>query len=198
MRKQLALFTTVAALAVTPVLAQSSMDKNTQQPATQAQPSQPSGQTTQSPSTSSGQTTQSPSTMPSDKAAQRTMPGEKFVDMQASGQWLASDVIGMSVKGSNNEDIGSVSDLLIDDQGNILAAVVGVGGFLGIGQKDVAISFEAFNIATNKDDDAEARLTLTKEELENAPEFKTAEDTRAASQRPASPATGSKPAAPRN
>src|SRR5690606_5370753 len=124
-------------------------------------------------------TTQTPST--------QAMPAEKFVDMQASGQWLASDLMGLNVVGSNNENIGSVSDLLVDENGSIHAAIVGVGGFLGIGQKDVAISFESFNITRDEDGDPEARLTLTKEELENAPEFKKAENTRAAGQRPATP-----------
>ena len=182
MRRHLALMATVAALAVTPALAQTTAPQPSQ-PAPQAQPS------TQAPS---GTTTQSPST--------QAMPAEKFVDMQTSGQWLASDLMGLNIVGSNNEAIGEVSDLLVDEDGNILAAVVGVGGFLGIGQKNVAISFDALKIAADKNGDPEGRLTLTKQELESAPEFKTAEQTRSAAQRPATPATSpaTKPAAPRN
>jgi sporulation protein YlmC with PRC-barrel domain len=184
MRKELALYATVAALAVAPAFAQSNMQQDRQQPAPQAQPSQPS---TSAPSSASPSTT---------TQAPKAMTGEKFVDMQASGQWLSSDLIGMNVIGSKNETIGSVSDLLVDGEGNIVAAIIGVGGFLGIGQKNVAVSFDTLNVAADKDGDPEARLTLTKEELENAPAFKTLADTKSASQRPSTPA--SKPATPRN
>jgi hypothetical protein len=188
MRKHFALMATVAALAVTPALAQTTTPKQDSQPAPQAQPSTQAPSGTQAPSATTAQT-------PSSKA----MSAEKFVDMQASGQWLASDLMGLNVVGSNNESIGEISDLLVDEEGNILAAVVGVGGFLGIGQKNVAISFDAFDITRDKDGDPQARLTLTKQELEKAPEFKKAENTRSAAQRPAAPATSpAKPAAPRN
>jgi hypothetical protein len=191
MRKHLALFTTVAALAISPALAQTNMPKQDSQTAPQAQPS------TQAPSDMKSMD----STRPMDatkSTSTRTMPAEKFVDMQASGQWLASDLMGLNVVGSNNESIGEVSDFLVDENGNILAAVVGVGGFLGIGQKDVAISFETLSISRDKDGDPIARLTLTKQELESAPAFKTAEAAKTES-RATSPATtpATKPA-PRN
>jgi sporulation protein YlmC with PRC-barrel domain len=212
MRNQIALLTTVAALAVTPALAQTStQDKDKQPAAPQAQPSTPpsGGSSAQSPSTSSPSAT-SPSKMedksatsPSkmeDKsaAAPKAGAGEKFVNTQASGQWLASDIMGMNVVGSKDEKIGSVSDLLVDPKGNILAAVVGVGGFLGIGQKNVAITFDTLNISADKDGDPQAKLTLTKEELENAPEFKTAAAAKSEAQRKTSPSPATKPAAPRN
>ena len=57
---------------------------------------------------------------------------------------LASDVRGTRVYGANNENVGDINDILIDQQGDVVALVVGVGGFLGIGQKDVAIPFKAF------------------------------------------------------
>ena len=201
MRKQIALFTTVAALAVTPALAQTStQDKDKQPAAPQAQPSTPpsGGSSAQSPSSSSPSAT-SPSKM-DDKsaAAPKAGAGEKFVNTQMSGQWLASDIMGMNVVGSKDEKIGSVSDLLVDKDGNILAAVVGVGGFLGIGQKNVAITFDTLQIAADKDGDPQAKLTLTKEELENAPEFKTAAAAKSEAQRKTSPSPATKPAAPRN
>jgi hypothetical protein len=198
MRKHFALMATVAALAVTPALAQTDMQKQNSQTAPQAQPSTQAPSGTQAPS-DMNKSTDSKSMDATRSTSTRAMPAEKFVDMQASGQWLASDLMGLNVVGSNNESIGEVSDLLVDEQGNILAAVVGVGGFLGIGQKDVAISFETLNIAMNKDGDPEARLTLTKEELEGAPEFKTADSAKADSQRTTTPATSpaTKPA-PRN
>jgi hypothetical protein len=195
MRKQLALFTTVAALAITPALAQSPQSAPEKQP-TQAQPSTPATPpSATSPSTTSPSAT-SPSTMQDKSAtAPKAGAGEKFVNTQASGQWLASDIMGMNVLGAKDEKIGSVSDLLMDKDGNVLAAVVGVGGFLGIGQKNVAITFDTLQISADKDGDPQAKLTLTKEELENAPEFKTAAAVKSESSRPATPSgSGSSPA----
>lgn len=64
-------------------------------------------------------------------------------------QILGSDLDGTRVYGANNENIGSISDMLIDRDGRVIAVVVGVGGFLGIGEKDVAIPFEALEIVAD-------------------------------------------------
>ena len=64
----------------------------------------------------------------------------QFVTQQATDQWLASKFKGTDVIGSNNEKIGDVNDILFDRNGRIVAYVIGVGGFLGIGAKDVALA----------------------------------------------------------
>jgi sporulation protein YlmC with PRC-barrel domain len=58
------------------------------------------------------------------------------------GNWRASKVVGLSVYNDNNESLGSINDLLTDKSGNIKAVVVGVGGFLGVGEHLVAIPFD--------------------------------------------------------
>jgi sporulation protein YlmC with PRC-barrel domain len=58
------------------------------------------------------------------------------------GDWRASKLVGLSVYNDNNESIGSINDLLTDKSGNIKAAVIGVGGFLGMGSHLVAIPFD--------------------------------------------------------
>jgi hypothetical protein len=63
-------------------------------------------------------------------------------------QMLASDIRGTRVYGANNENVGDINDILLAQNGDIVALVVGVGGFLGIGQKDVAIPFQAFEFVT--------------------------------------------------
>jgi hypothetical protein len=55
--------------------------------------------------------------------------------------WRASKVVGLNVYNDKNEKIGSINDLLMDKSGNIKAAVIGVGGFLGMGEHLVAVSF---------------------------------------------------------
>ncbi|MXQ11954.1 PRC-barrel domain-containing protein [Microvirga makkahensis] len=58
------------------------------------------------------------------------------------GQWRASQLEGLDVYNNNNEKIGDISEMLVDQSGKIQAVVIGVGGFLGIGERDVAIPFD--------------------------------------------------------
>jgi sporulation protein YlmC with PRC-barrel domain len=58
------------------------------------------------------------------------------------GSWRASKVVGLSVYNDNNESLGSINDLLLDKSGNIKAVVLGVGGFLGVGEHLVAVPFD--------------------------------------------------------
>ena len=58
------------------------------------------------------------------------------------GDWRASKVVGLSVYNDKNESVGSINDLLTDKSGNIEAVVIGVGGFLGVGEHLVAVSFD--------------------------------------------------------
>src|SRR5206468_7136699 len=58
------------------------------------------------------------------------------------GNWRASKMGGLSVYNDKNESIGSINDLLTDKGGNIKAVVIGVGGFLGVGEHLVAVPFD--------------------------------------------------------
>lgn len=58
------------------------------------------------------------------------------------GNWRTSKLVGLNVYNNNNESIGSITDLLTDKSGNIKAVVLGVGGFLGVGEHLVAVAFD--------------------------------------------------------
>lgn len=58
------------------------------------------------------------------------------------GDWRASKVVGLNVYNDSNEKLGSIDELLFDKSGKIQAAVIGVGGFLGVGTRDVAVAFD--------------------------------------------------------
>ncbi|HEY0331873.1 MAG TPA: PRC-barrel domain-containing protein [Rhodopseudomonas sp.] len=58
------------------------------------------------------------------------------------GEWRSSKLIGINVYNDNNESLGEINELLVDQSGKIQAAVIGVGGFLGVGERNVAIPFE--------------------------------------------------------
>ena len=70
----------------------------------------------------------------------------KFINAQATDQWLSSNFIGVDVVGPDNEKIGDVTDILFEKNGNVVGYVVGVGGFLGIGAKNVALAPTSFQV----------------------------------------------------
>ncbi|MGE3871258.1 MAG: PRC-barrel domain-containing protein [Pseudorhodoplanes sp.] len=115
-------------------------------------------------------TTQPATTAP---AATTSMPASgQFVNTQKPDQMLSSKFIGTDVVGSNDEKIGDVSDVLFDKDGKIHAYIVGVGGFLGIGAKDVAISPNSFQVVKGENNAADKlRLSMTKEQLQQTAAF---------------------------
>jgi hypothetical protein len=58
------------------------------------------------------------------------------------GNWRASKLVGLNVYNDSNESLGSINDLLTDKNGDIKGAVIGVGGFLGVGEHLVAVTFD--------------------------------------------------------
>jgi len=75
-----------------------------------------------------------------DRAA--TAPAATSDSSTFQGDWRTSKVVGLNVYNDNNESIGSINDLLTDKSGNIKAAVISVGGFLGVGSHLVAVPFD--------------------------------------------------------
>lgn len=75
-------------------------------------------------------------------------------DSSYNGNWRTSKVVGLNVYNDGNESLGSINDLLTDKSGNIKAVVIGVGGFLGVGEQLVAVPFDKIKfvnepVATN-------------------------------------------------
>src|SRR6266545_3257542 len=58
------------------------------------------------------------------------------------GNWRSSKLVGLNVYNDSNESLGSINDLLADKSGNIKAVVIGVGGFLGVGEHLVEVAFD--------------------------------------------------------
>jgi hypothetical protein len=59
----------------------------------------------------------------------------------AAGLWQASKLISLNVYNNQNEKIGDIKELMVDKSGSIASVVIGVGGFLGMGERDVAVKF---------------------------------------------------------
>src|SRR5262249_45859059 len=64
------------------------------------------------------------------------------------GNWRASKLVGLSVYNGKNESVGSINDMLTDKDGKIVAIVIGVGGFLGMGEHLVAVPFDKVKFST--------------------------------------------------
>jgi hypothetical protein len=89
----------------------------------------------------------------------------------AESEHLTSEMLtGARVYGANDEDIGEVSTLLLTDDGKIERAIIDVGGFLGIGEKSVAVSLEELTILQG-DDNVRVYIDSTQDALEAQPDY---------------------------
>ena len=61
---------------------------------------------------------------------------------QSSNEWRSSKVVGLYVYNDAGERLGSINELLMDSNGKVSKAVIGVGGFLGIGESDIAVNYD--------------------------------------------------------
>lgn len=174
---------TAAALATVlaiPAYAQSSNPPAAQPPTTaQSAPPAPAEKTAppmNDKTSAKPDTGTAPAAMPDKSAATGTTADKKqagFVQNQDTSEWRSSKLVGASVYGPDNKSIGSIDDLIVDQKGAIKAAVIGVGGFLGVGQKDVAVPFEALQIQRKQNSSSIDKITVsyTKDQLSNAPKF---------------------------
>ncbi len=95
---------------------------------------------------SSGASTTMSSTSSSSAAAS----GQLMTQMQPD-MMRGSKLMGTDIYGSDNQKIGDLDDVILDRQGKIQAIVVGVGGFLGIGEKNVAIPYDQVHWMSNQE-----------------------------------------------
>lgn len=103
---------------------------------------------------------------------------EKVIMAQDASQTRADRILGASVRSGQGEDadeIGEISDLVFDQDDKLAGAVVSVGGFLGIGEKSVAVSWNALQ-KVEREGEIAFVASVSREELENAPAFETIED----------------------
>jgi sporulation protein YlmC with PRC-barrel domain len=88
----------------------------------------------------------------------------------------ASKLIGTNVKNDAGETIGSINEVVLDKSGKVAAVVIGVGGFLGIGEREVAVNFGSLRVAQDNGGNAVITLGATKDTLKAAPEWKWVSD----------------------
>ena len=129
---------------------------------------------------------------PADPAAPTT---EQPASVTQAEGYLVTNMIGETVyngTADNAENIGEVNDLVLDMEGKVKAIVVGVGGFLGIGEKNVALEYDTIEWA-EKDGERWIVVAATKDELNALPTFDTKPYIEATA---TAPGTTTTPAAP--
>jgi sporulation protein YlmC with PRC-barrel domain len=142
------------------VMAQTSTDTGT----TQA----PAAQPAPAPSTTTSDT------MAKTDKAKPVKPVQGQIVLQDKNSILASSLIGSTVYTPSDETVGDINDVIVGLDGKIQGLVIGVGGFLGLGEKDVAVKMDEITVQPQDANKGNVRLILnsTKADLEAAPEFK--------------------------
>jgi hypothetical protein len=112
--------------------------------------------------------------MAAERAQQHVKAHGTYLSSQPANAFRADELIGSDLKSRpDSETIGEIGDLLIDENGQIVAVIVEVGGFLGLGKKEVAISWDSVEHSLNeKGDGHDFTVSLTKDALKDAPEYK--------------------------
>jgi sporulation protein YlmC with PRC-barrel domain len=105
------------------------------------------------------------------------MPVAGQIVVQDANTILAKDLIGQTVYAPDKVKIGSISDLILSkDAKTVEGFVIGVGGFLGLGEKSVALKIDRLQMTQDAENGLRLMMDVKKEELANAPSFKSKRD----------------------
>jgi sporulation protein YlmC with PRC-barrel domain len=95
-----------------------------------------------------------------------------FIAQRRPDQWLASSLRSKNVYDRNDAKIGVINDLVVGHDGRVAAVVIGVGGFLGIGEKNVGVPFADIKISMRENNEWLV-LDRSRDDLRAAPAFGT-------------------------
>jgi hypothetical protein len=109
--------------------------------------------------------------MPHVLAADEPSPTAKPVVTVIDGG-AARGILGRAVKSADGKDMGRVVDIIVDPAGKVRAAIIDFGGFLGVGRRTIAVSWQALGFFGAVKLNGDLRLDLTKDQLKAAPEYK--------------------------
>ena len=101
-------------------------------------------------------------------AAPTSQAPARFLPVQPSDV-MASDLLGIAVVNARNESIGEIADVVVDNGRTIRAYIIEVGGFLGVGERYVAVDPASVTLTRQGDDDWRAVIDTTAEDLKKAP-----------------------------
>jgi sporulation protein YlmC with PRC-barrel domain len=110
-------------------------------------------------------------TTPSPTPAPRGSMQPQWYTHQA-GEMRASKLIGTAVNNEAGDRIGEINEVVLGKDGKVAAVIVGVGGFLGIGEREVAVTFESLRLTQDANNNTVVLLSATKDRLKAAPEWR--------------------------
>ena len=90
---------------------------------------------------------------------------------QAPSDMVASKLVGLTIQNASNETIGEIADVVLDEGTRVKSWIVGVGGFLGIGTKYVAVDPSAMRLVRAEGDKLKATINTDKDQLRATPEY---------------------------
>ena len=90
---------------------------------------------------------------------------------QTGNEWRGSRLIGTRVQNAAGERIGDINEIVIGNDGSVQAVIVGVGGFLGIGEREVAMHFGALNMTRDSNGNTVVTTSATRDMLQSAPQW---------------------------
>lgn len=125
-----------------------------------------------------------------DAAPEAAAPVEGTIAMQDENTVLGTDLMGAAVYNPQGETIGDINDMIVSIEGQVEGVVIGVGGFLGMGEKDVAVDMASFALQETEFGAPRLVLDTTADQLKAADEFVTAAERREAQQIEENQATG--------
>ncbi|CAN5265516.1 hypothetical protein BH10PSE7_BH10PSE7_38250 [soil metagenome] len=141
---------------------------------------QPDATTAEQPAPAQPDATQSTQTQPDATATQQStavqppaIPGKPITmtDMDPAKATLASTWIGSSVFSAANENVGDINDIVLSSDGAVKAVIIGVGGFLGMGEKDVAVPLDQITASKDENGNVKLMINATRADLDATPAF---------------------------
>jgi PRC-barrel domain len=105
-----------------------------------------------------------------DRTADKSPAPDKLVGL--GSDVAASDLLNQKVKNPANETVGDINDLSIGSDGKIAAVIIGVGGFLGMGEKNVSLPYDQLTFSRDAKGYLIVTVNITKDSLQSAPEWK--------------------------
>ena len=84
----------------------------------------------------------------------------------------ASKLIGTKVVNTANETIGDINEIVLGKDGKVAAVIIGVGGFLGMGEREVAVNFDSLRMSRDSSNNLVLTVNATKDVLKGAPEWR--------------------------
>jgi hypothetical protein len=108
----------------------------------------------------------------SQPAQENAIPNLRTPTVTVFGHQEVQGVLGREVRSGANENMGRIVDVLVDRNGQVRAAIIDFGGFLGVGSRKIAVAWNALRFVSDPNKAEPIGLELTRDEVRAAPEYK--------------------------